>query len=134
MPRNFRLKVVMHLKVIVFLDAKLRNDNRGPGINLLLQLLQVALSIFKVGFQPRLLNQILEGSHGVVQAVYIRLQVLIILLQKHRVLAEADEFLNHLFLKFSILRVRMQSYQFLVELHCNAQAEDPHTVVHHFLR
>ena len=133
MLRNFRLEVVRHLKVVVFLDTKLRDDNRRSRVDLLHELLHVGLGVLKVSLQARLLDQVAERGHRVVQTVDVRRQVLVVLLEEHRVLAEADELLDHFFLQFGILGIQMQSNKLLVKLSCDSQSKDPNAVIHHFL-
>ena len=59
--------------------------------------------------------------------------MLIILLQKHGVLAETDQFLDNFLLQLCVLGIQMQSNKPLVKLSCDAQAKDSNAVVHHFL-
>ena len=130
---NFRLETVWHLKVIILFDTKLRDNDRRARIDLLGELLQVGFGIFKVSLQARLLDQITERSHRIVQTGDICRQMLIILLQKHGVLAETDQFLDNFLLQLCVLGIQMQSNKPLVKLSCDAQAKDSNAVVHHFL-
>ena len=77
-----------HLEVL--LDAKLRDVDRLCRVELRLDLVQVRQCIVEVGGEASLVDDIAELALRVGEVVDVGHHVLVVLLQKHGVLAETD--------------------------------------------